>query len=405
MWARKRLDIGYTDLACGLLDCLLPHRCDVAERLLAEAGQGKDTSFVACTSVRSGFDLLLQVLQLPQGSEILISAITIPDIPRIIKHHGLVPVPIDIDPQSAAPQVSLLPHAHSPRTRALIVAHLFGSRVPLEPYVEFARQHNLMLIEDCAQAYCGPPLSGNSESDVCLFSFGPIKAATALAGGMIRVRDQNLAQRMRVLQAAYPLQTRRSYFMRLCKYSLLKVLSSRWLFGFMLLVFKVCRINHDQILNVTVKSYAVEELFEKLRQRPCTPLVIMLRRRLRNFNPAIESEIIRRGQELVHRLEPSVHCPAGSAVPHTYWVFPIMIADPQALIQHLKQAGFDATQGGSMVAVQPPVGSSNLSAKNAENLLSEIVYLPFYPALPESELHRMTEEIEHFVRESTKTDS
>lgn len=51
---------------------------------------------------RTGFDLLLQSLRLPKGSEVLCSAITIPDMLYVIRSHGLVPVPVDLDPKTLA---------------------------------------------------------------------------------------------------------------------------------------------------------------------------------------------------------------------------------------------------------------------------------------------------------------
>ena len=48
-------------------------------------------------SVRTGWDLLLTALALPAGSEVVTSAVTIPDMVRIIEHHGLTPVPVDVD--------------------------------------------------------------------------------------------------------------------------------------------------------------------------------------------------------------------------------------------------------------------------------------------------------------------
>ena len=50
-----------------------------------------------CLSVRSGWDLLLHVLAWPAGSEVIVSAITHPDMIRILRAHGLVPVPVDVD--------------------------------------------------------------------------------------------------------------------------------------------------------------------------------------------------------------------------------------------------------------------------------------------------------------------
>ena len=102
-------------------------------------------------SVRSGLDLLLTALQLPPGSEVIVSAVTIPDMARIIEHHGLVPVPIDVDAETLQPSVEHLERSITPRTRAIMVAHLFGTHINMEPIVELAKLHNLIVIEDCAR--------------------------------------------------------------------------------------------------------------------------------------------------------------------------------------------------------------------------------------------------------------
>ncbi|HEY8798251.1 MAG TPA: DegT/DnrJ/EryC1/StrS family aminotransferase, partial [Candidatus Dormibacteraeota bacterium] len=52
---------------------------------------------IACRSVRSGFHLLLDALDLAAGDEVLVSAITHPDMVRVIEAHGLVAVPVDLD--------------------------------------------------------------------------------------------------------------------------------------------------------------------------------------------------------------------------------------------------------------------------------------------------------------------
>ncbi len=77
MWVRKRVDIGWSDLGAALAHCLLPDnraaRTTELERLWSS-----DDDAVACLSVRSGFDLWLSAVNLPAGSEVLVSAITIP---------------------------------------------------------------------------------------------------------------------------------------------------------------------------------------------------------------------------------------------------------------------------------------------------------------------------------------
>src|SRR5438876_3258754 len=82
-------------------------------------------------------------LALPAGSEVLVSAITIPDMVRIIEAHGLVPVPVDLDPDTLSVDQESLDRAVTPKTRAVLIAHLFGTRQPMEPILKVARQHGL----------------------------------------------------------------------------------------------------------------------------------------------------------------------------------------------------------------------------------------------------------------------
>ena len=144
--------------------------------------------------MRSGLDALLQVLAYPPGSEIIVSAITIPHIVDILAHHRLVAVPVDVDLATLAVDADDVRSAITTRTKAILVAHLFGSRMPLDEIAVIAREHSLPLLEDCAQANDGTSYRGHAESTVSMFSFGAIKRQTALGGGLLRFRDAALAE-------------------------------------------------------------------------------------------------------------------------------------------------------------------------------------------------------------------
>lgn len=88
-------------------------------------------------------------------------------------------------------------------TRLVVVAHLFGSRAPLDEVVSLARQHNLMVVEDAAEAFVGHSYKGHDDVDISLFSFGTIKTATALGGCVARVKNSVTRARMTALQAGY----------------------------------------------------------------------------------------------------------------------------------------------------------------------------------------------------------
>ncbi|MGH7424876.1 MAG: DegT/DnrJ/EryC1/StrS family aminotransferase, partial [Candidatus Methylomirabilales bacterium] len=177
MYARHRLDISVGQLLFALGASLVERdEAGIAERI-EKAWSGEGDALV-CLSVRSGFDLLLQALALPPGSEILVSAVTIPDMVRVIEGHGLRAIPVDLDLDTLAPSLQLLERAVSERSRAILVAHLFGGLVDLAPIAGFARRHDLLLLEDAAQGFVGPASTGDPAADISMFSFGPIKTST-----------------------------------------------------------------------------------------------------------------------------------------------------------------------------------------------------------------------------------
>ena len=77
--------------------------------------------------------------------------------------------------------------------------------------------------------------------------------------------------------------------------------------------------------------------------------------------------------------------------PHNFWVFPVLVDNPQATIAALRDAGFDATQGQSMCVVPPPADRPELAAQAAQEILARTVYLPLYPELPDSALLKLGE--------------
>ena len=143
---------------------------------------------MAVLSVRSGLHLLCSSLDLPRGSEVLISALNIPDVPAILEHHGLVCVPVDIDLDTLAVNADAMAAAVTPQTRAVLVAHVYGARANMAPIIACAEHHRLLVIEDCAEAFDGLRYRGHPRSDAVLFSFGPIKFGSVFQGGLLRVR-------------------------------------------------------------------------------------------------------------------------------------------------------------------------------------------------------------------------
>ncbi|MFT4556626.1 MAG: perosamine synthetase [Planctomycetaceae bacterium] len=389
MWVRKRIDIGWLDLLSACFNCVLPGSRS-ATIDLTEAAWSADGRAFACLSVRSGLDLLLQALELPSGSEVLVSALTIPDMVRIIEHHGLVAVPIDLHDEDVSPRLELLGKLVTDKTRAILVAQLFGSRFDLTPFVEFATQHDLVLIEDCAQAFEGDRYKGHDEANVSMFSFGPIKTATALGGGVFRIKDETLLARMRELQAAYPVQTRWFFLKRVLFYSLLKFLGGKLAFG---LFVRTCRLlgkDFDQVLNGSIRNFPEDRFFASLRQQPSFPLLRLMVRRIRQYRNEDLDRRATRGA-LLASLLPLEDSPGAAADPHSFWIFPLRVPDAEGVVAALREAGFDSTVDNSLQPVKATDGRSDADPKTARRLLNSAIFLPVYEGMPEYEIRRMAQ--------------
>lgn len=389
MWISKRLDLSWADFAAGLAGCLMPNRRERWAEAVERLWSANDDA-IACLSVRSGFDLWLAAAQFPPGSEIVFSALTIADMPRIVRHHGLVPVPIDIDPETTNPSLAQLRGAVADRTRAIVVTHLYGARLNIEAVVELAREKNVLLVEDCAQAYGGPSFTGHPESDVTMFSFGPIKTATALGGGLLRVRDPAVLDRMRALQRAYPRQSAAGFAGRLLKYAGLHLVSGPSLYGFLIRAVRLAGSDHDRMMHRLTRGFSGPTFFNRIRHRPCGALLRLLARRLREDGSRL-AQRTRAGERLLQLLPGDVRSPAGRIRPHHYWVFPILAHNPRVVIEALRRAGFDATEGRSLDVVEPPEPSAGMHLAGAREILEHTVFLPFYPGIPARGWERMAD--------------
>jgi perosamine synthetase len=319
------------------------------------------------------------------GDEVLVSAITHPDMVRIIRGHGLRAVPVDIDPETLAPRPGMLEAALTPRTRAVMVAHLFGGRMDLGTVVSFARERGLLLVEDCAQAFQGPERVGDPASDLSMYSFGTLKTSTALGGAVLRVRDKVVLRRMREIQASYPVQRRGEYLKKLLRVLGLVMVSRPRPYGLLVRACTWLGSDLDALVNGVVRAFPprepVEMLLRRLRRRPSTPLLAMLSLRLRTFNEVRLARRAAAGERVARRLEVATVHPGGNSLRRTHWLFPAVVPDPEALILGLRRRGFDASRATSSIAVvEAPDGCS--SPAGASRMMSGVVFLPVHPDLP-----------------------
>jgi dTDP-4-amino-4,6-dideoxygalactose transaminase len=388
MWPRKQLDIDWSDLAYGL--STISHATAPADAKVIGTGWFPAEEALVSLSVRSGWDLFLAAVRFPPGSEIIMSSVTIHDMAQIIEHHRLVPVPIDVDPGDLEAVLSDLEQSISPRTKAILVAHLFGSRTGMEPIIRLARRNNVLVVEDCAQAFVGREYAGHAESDCSLFSFGPIKTATALGGAVLRIRDADLRQRMDRLKGTYPFQRRGSYLARLAKYAAFRRLSTPRAYGAVVNALTAIGADYDRVLGSAAHSFGKAEFFRQIRRQPSSPLRYMLQRRIATFEDGGLQRLkcrIQRGVRFARSLSNGMVL--GSQNPtHTYWVMPVRVGNPAAVLTELRRAGFDATDRSSLVVV-PSQNRAGKTGPHIPHWLAETIFLPNGDAMPDQEWDRM----------------
>ncbi len=157
---------------------------------------------VAVANGTVALDLALKALNIGAGDEadevIVTSRTFIASVSSIV-NSGAVPVFADVDRDSQNVTAESIAKVLTPRTRAIVCVHLAGWPCDMEPILELAREHNLYVIEDCAQAH-GALYKGRSVGsigDIGCWSFCQDKImSTGGEGGMVTTSDKQLWQTM-----------------------------------------------------------------------------------------------------------------------------------------------------------------------------------------------------------------
>ena len=157
---------------------------------------------IAVTSGTAALHLAVDTLQLPAGSEILVSASTNIATGLAASHNQMIPVGVDSESVTWNLDLDLIEGLITPRTRAIIPVHLFGHPVDMDRLMQIAEKHRLKVIEDCAESHgatCRGRMTG-SFGDMACFSFYANKIITTGEGGMIVTNNDVFAERLRLLR-------------------------------------------------------------------------------------------------------------------------------------------------------------------------------------------------------------
>jgi perosamine synthetase len=157
---------------------------------------------IAVANGSLALDAAVVALKLGPGDEVILPSFTIISCAAAIVRAGATPVVVDADPVTWNMRADQVAAAVTPKTRAIMVVHLYGLPCDMGALLDVAHRHGLKIIEDAAemhgQAWRGQPCG--SFGDISTFSFYPNKHLTTGEGGMLVTDDDALAERCRNLR-------------------------------------------------------------------------------------------------------------------------------------------------------------------------------------------------------------
>jgi dTDP-4-amino-4,6-dideoxygalactose transaminase len=162
---------------------------------------------IACASGSAAVHVAVAAIDPEPGDEIITTAITDMGALTPILYQGAIPVFADVDPVTMNVTAETIAARITPRTRAIIVTHLFGNPCQMDEILALGRERGIPIIEDSAQSYLGASkgrLTGTMGTIGC-FSTQQGKHITSGEGGFVVTNDAALARRMRVfVNKAWP---------------------------------------------------------------------------------------------------------------------------------------------------------------------------------------------------------
>ena len=165
------------------------------------ARMGRKHGIAVCNGT-AAIDAAIEALGVGPGDEVIMPTFTIISCIAQIVRNGAKPVLVDSDPSTFNMDVKQIEAKITPRTKAIMIVHIVGLPVDVDPLLDIAKRHGLKVLEDAAemhgQTYRGQPCG--SFGDLSTFSFYSNKHITTGEGGMILTDDDELAETCRSLR-------------------------------------------------------------------------------------------------------------------------------------------------------------------------------------------------------------
>ncbi|MBI4968102.1 MAG: DegT/DnrJ/EryC1/StrS aminotransferase family protein [Rhodospirillales bacterium] len=353
---------------------------------------------IAFCRARSALYHLLQCLDLPPGSDVAISGLHVADFVNMIRLAGFRPVVVDLEADSYSIDMADLAAKTGAKTSCLLVTPLSGHSPDLARLAAFAKERQLVLIEDCSQAF-STEFQGRragSFGRAAIYSLSLLKSVSTMRGGVVTTDDAHLAERLRGRAAKAGKASRLSLAGEAIKQAVIALATWRPLFS--LVVLPLLRVTSGlndlfsrfQKSNRTVSLRAsMPKAFLEAFSWPQAALGLgqlasFERREKRRIDLAVALRgaiLPARGFSLPRLTEGSRNC---------WWLFPLLTDHPAALKAHLARHGIDsAPMLLSALASEEAFLAMGFKAPNAERLKARTLFVPLHEAMSGDDVERV----------------
>ena len=169
---------------------------------------------LTCSNGTVALHLALRAYGIGPADEVIVPTLTYIATANAITYCGAIPVFVDIDPDTWNIDPGKIEEKITPRTKGIIVVHIYGHPVDMDPILKISKKHNLFVIEDAAEAhgalYKNQVVGGIG--DIGTFSFFGNKLITTGEGGMVATNNDELAAKIRLLKGQGVDPERRYWF-------------------------------------------------------------------------------------------------------------------------------------------------------------------------------------------------
>ncbi|MEI7880134.1 MAG: DegT/DnrJ/EryC1/StrS family aminotransferase [bacterium] len=169
---------------------------------------------MSCSNGTVALHLALLALDIKPGDEVIVPTLTYVATANAVAYCGATPVFVDAETETWNLDPAQIAAKITPRTRGIIVVHVYGHPADMDPILVLAQQHGLFVIEDAAEAH-GARYKGRiagSMGHISTFSFYGNKIITTGEGGMVVTADAELARKVRLLKGQGMDPNRRYWF-------------------------------------------------------------------------------------------------------------------------------------------------------------------------------------------------